>query len=80
LNFKKAIYRFILFILLLPSILEAQVVVNFSPAIYGQTLDGLVYAQIMNSSGVELRVVETIKISEASGINVSTIKTAQFVL
>jgi len=60
--------------------MQGQIVVNFSPAIYGQSLEGLVYAQIMNSSGLELKVVETIKIREVSGINVATIKTAPFIL
>jgi hypothetical protein len=60
--------------------MRGQIVVNFSPAIYGQSLDGLVYAQIINSSGSALQVVETITIREISGGNVSTIKTAPFQL
>jgi len=70
----------LLVVSVVPSILHAQIVVNFSPSIYGQTLDGLVYAQIMNTTGTDLKIEETIVINEVSGINVATIKTTPFVL
>ena len=59
---------------------EGQIAVNFSPAIYGQTLDGLVYAQIMNSSGLQLKAKLTIKIREINGAEVAAIKTTTFTL
>src|ERR1700730_13317696 len=65
---------------MLPATANGQITVNFFPAIYGQSLDGLVYAQIINSSRMDLKVVETITIREMSGINVSTVKTAPFIL
>jgi hypothetical protein len=79
-NLKKAIQIFILFFSLTPSLVHGQLVVNFFPGLYGQSLDGLIYAQILNSTGSELRIVETIKINELSGTNVANIKTAPFVL
>jgi hypothetical protein len=66
--------------MMFPFVLGAQVSVNFSPAIYGQNMEGLLYAQITNSSGVELKASVTIKISEISGPVVATIRTPSFVL
>jgi hypothetical protein len=62
------------------SIARGQIIVTFSPTIYGQSLDGLVYAQIINTSGMGLRVIETISIRDVSGGNVVSIKTAPFIL
>ncbi|WP_315820229.1 hypothetical protein [Paraflavitalea speifideaquila] len=46
---------------------SGQVVVTFNPAIYGQTMDGLALAQVMNSSGGELRGFITIRVRENGG-------------
>ena len=59
---------------------EAQISVNFSPVIYGQTLDGLVYAQIVNSYQGDLKAKLTIKVREMRGADVLTIKTPSFII
>ena len=59
---------------------RAQIVVNFSPAIYGQSLDGLAYAQIINSSPGSLRAKLTIRVRQGRGMNVVTVITSPFQL
>jgi len=76
----RQIYFLAFFICCLASTAKAQIVVNFSPLIYGQTLDGLVYAQITNSIGLDEEVVETITVRDGSGVTVTMIKTAPFLL
>lgn len=59
---------------------SAQVAVTFSPVIYGQTVDGLAYAQILNSHSTDLRAKLTIRVREMRGLNVVTIKTLAFTI
>lgn len=79
-KYKKIKYFLVLSCFLLSLIGNGQVIVNFSPLVYGQTLDGLVYAQLVNSSGTDLKIVETITITELSGVKVVTVTTAPFIL
>lgn len=58
---------------------RAQVAVNFSPAIYGQSLDGLAYAQIISSSPTDLRAKVTIRVRQGR-MTVVTVKTGTFML
>lgn len=60
--------------------LTAQVTVQFMPVVYGQTLEGLAYAQIINSSGSDLMGSLTIRVREQKGGQVVTIKTAAFIV
>lgn len=70
----------IVFLFVLSSfIVQAQVAVNFSPAIYGQSLDGLAYAQIMNSSPGMLRAKLTIRVRQGN-VHVLTVITPVFML
>jgi hypothetical protein len=59
---------------------QSQVAVNFIPAVYGQSLDGLAYAQIVNSSAGTLTAKVTIRVRQGRGTNVVTIVTAPFQL
>jgi len=56
---------------------RAQVAVSFSPPIYGQSIEGLAYAQIVNSSPGNLRAKLTIRVRRG-GTNVVTIVTPAF--
>lgn len=79
-------YRTIVASILLNSLLgmaccvQAQVVVNFTPAVYGQTLDGLVYAQLINSFSVDLKARLTIKVRDTRGTAVVSVQTSSFIL
>ena len=79
-------YRTILASFLFSSLLciaccvRAQVVVNFTPAIYGQTIDGLIYAQLVNSFSVDLKARLTIKVRDIKGASVVSIQTPHFIL
>jgi len=78
---RRLLYHFLTVILILfSSGLRAQINFNFSPAIYGQTLDGLVYVQIINSSGFDLKGFVTVKVREISGQDVVAVKTAIFLI
>jgi len=68
------------FFILFFSGLKAQISFNFSPAIYGQTIDGLVYVQIINSSDLDLKGFVTIKVHEISGQDVVSIRTTSFLI
>ncbi len=58
-------YHFItVFFILTFSELKAQIDFNFSPTIYGQTLEGLQYTQIINSSGFDLKGFVTVKVRQ----------------
>lgn len=67
------------FMLLLPFILNAQIAVNFNPVIYGQSVEGLAYAKIVNSSNGNLIAKVTVKV-RAKGLNVVTIIMPSFQL
>lgn len=57
---------------------KAQVSVSFSPAMYGQNLEGLAFAQIVNSIQFDIEVAITIKVNEVGGADVLTIRTQPF--
>jgi hypothetical protein len=76
-NSKKAILLFILSSLLC-YFSQAQISVNFSPAVYGQTLEGLVYARIINAYPGGLMARVTIRVRENRSGNVVTVKTSSF--
>lgn len=65
--------------LLLATGTKGQVVVNFSPVVYGQSLDGLAYALIMNSTPGNLLAKVTIRVRQGS-MNVVTVIMAPFQL
>lgn len=60
------------------AVINAQVSVNFSPVVYGQSLDGLAYAQLISTYADNLTAVLTIKIRTSSGDDVVTVKTPVF--
>ena len=66
--------------LLMCFVLRAQVTVNFSPAVYGQTLEGLAYAQIINNYSVPLVANVSINVRGSNGGNVVSIKIPSFPL
>jgi hypothetical protein len=68
------------FFILAFSELKGQINFNFSPVIYGQTIDGLAYVQIINTSGMDLRGFVTVKVREISGQDVVSIRTTNFLL
>lgn len=51
---------------------KAQIVINFNAAIYGQNLEGLSFAQIINSSNETVTVKITIRVRESTAGNVLT--------
>lgn len=57
---------------------QAQITVNFSPAVYGQTLEGLVYARIMNAYSGALIARVTIRVRENKNGNILIIKIPSF--
>jgi len=73
------IAAYLLFMCLLASspVVRAQVTVTFSPVIYGQSIDGLAYAQVINSSQANLRAKLTIRVRQG-GAGVVTIVTPSF--
>jgi hypothetical protein len=56
----------------------AQISFGFSPAMYGQNLEGLAFAQIINTIQVNIEIAVTIKVSEVSGADVLSIRTQPF--
>lgn len=62
------------------TLLKAQVVIDFAPAIYGQTLDGLVYARIINSFNNNLKAKLNIRVRELKAGTVVTIQTPVFLI
>lgn len=56
---------FFFLVLLLPTIaMKAQVVINFNAVVYGQSLEGLGFVQLINSSTEDITVTVTIKVRE----------------
>jgi hypothetical protein len=79
-HYKKIFQTLLCFVMLMAAGgARAQVVVNFSPVVYGQALDGLAYAQIINSSSSNLIAKVTIRVRQGR-MNVVTIITAPFTL
>ena len=76
---KKILVSLLFFALFFATGAQAQVVVNFSPAVYGQSLDGLAYAQIINSSPGNLLAKVTMRVRQGN-MNVVTVITAPFQL
>ena len=58
-----------IFILAATNMLSAQIVVNFVPAIYGRSIDGLSSVQIISNTNAVLNVNAVIPI-DAAGANV----------
>jgi hypothetical protein len=67
----------LIFVILLPFFMKAQIAVNFNPVIYGQSIEGLAYAQIVNSSLGNLIAKVTVKV-RTKGLNVVTIVMPSF--
>jgi hypothetical protein len=60
---------------------KAQVSIQFMPVIFGQSLDGLMHVQLVNTLPLDLKSTVTIKVREVSkGGAVVTIKTPSFIL
>lgn len=57
-----------------------QVMVNFSPAVNGLTLDGLALATINNTTGNTLTVYVLVSVKTGTGNNVVSVKTSPFQL
>lgn len=51
---------------------HAQVAINFNASIFGQSLEGLSYVQLFNSSGEDVRAKVTIQVKEFTAGNVLT--------
>lgn len=58
--------------LLLGVISQAQVTINFNTAVYGQSLDGLSFVQIINRSNEAVKATVTIRVNEQTAGNVLT--------
>lgn len=65
-------------LLTLTMLLSAQVSVQFSPMMGGQSLQNLALTQITLSSSSSARISLTVKVTEISGVPVVTIKTLPF--
>lgn len=60
---KKSVYT-LLILLLLQLVGYAQVSVSFSPAIYGQTVEGLAFAQINSTLASDIRVALSVEVKQ----------------
>lgn len=58
--------------LLFAGITKAQVTINFNAPVYGQSLDGLAFVQLMNSSNEDVKATVIIRVSEQTAGNVLT--------
>lgn len=76
----KTIVPLLLFCSLFCCFSQAQITVNFSPAVYGQTLEGLVYARIINAYPRDLIAKVTIRVRENKNGNVVTVAIPSFPL
>ncbi|MGV3768138.1 MAG: hypothetical protein ACO1NW_18545 [Chitinophagaceae bacterium] len=60
---------------------QAQVIVNFLPAVYGTSIDGMAYAQIMSTYPGELKARAMVKVKEiGTGQEVVVVRTGVFIL
>lgn len=59
----KATIKIVTFLILSLSV-RAQIAINFTPAIYGQTIEGLSFVQLINQSVLPTRVMVTIKVRQ----------------
>lgn len=59
-------------VFLLAIVTQAQVSINFNAVVYGQSLDGLSFVQLFNSSNEDVKIKVTIKVREAVAGNVLT--------
>jgi hypothetical protein len=80
-SLKKLLYGF-LPVLLAVTVLSAsaQVTVQFVPAVYGQDVQGLAFAQLHSTSSSSMRVAVSIRVKEIGGGDVLRLKTTGFVL
>lgn len=74
----KSIIKIAFFFLISVS-LKAQIAINFTPAIYGQTIEGLSFVQLINSSGLPTRITVTIRVKQNAG-SVLVVKTPVVIL
>lgn len=71
----------VLFLLLMCSTgLRAQVIIQFMPSLHGQTIDGLSYATIQNTSGNRLNGELTIRIKDQQGKSVVSVVVPNFLI
>lgn len=54
--------------------------VNFQPAVYGKSVEGLAFAQVVSSSALDAKVSVRISVKELSGFSVVVVKTAPFII
>lgn len=59
---------------------EAQIGITFQPAVYGKSVQGLSFCQLIHPSMHDAKVEVRIIVKELSGIEVVTIKTAPFII
>lgn len=57
---------------------KAQISIAFNPALFGQSIDGLSFAQIVSPAQTEVQVALAIRVSEIGGTEVVRINTAPF--
>src|SRR5689334_3765650 len=76
----RKIYCFVILILGWNICFSQQVLINFDPAIYGQSLEGLSFAQMVNLYPQDLNGTVTIRVRETHVGNVATIRMPSFQL
>jgi hypothetical protein len=76
----RKIYCFIILILGWNICFSQQVLINFNPAVYGQSLEGLSFAQMVNLYPQDLNGAVTIRVRETHAGNVATIRMPAFLL
>lgn len=78
---KTLIKKNIIFIfVLLSTMAQGQITIGFVPTVHGQTIDGLAYATIVNSSGKELIGTLRIKVRHLKNGMVVTVLTPDFLI
>lgn len=74
----KTTLKIILFLLLSLSV-KSQIAINFTPAIHGQTIEGLSFVQLINQSPLPTRVTVTIRVKQNLG-SIAVVKTPVLIL
>jgi hypothetical protein len=77
--YKKYIILFLTLVLIYAEML-GQVLINFTPAVNGQSLDGIAYALLNNQSTNELNLKLTVKVRNLTSGQVVTIRVPEFTI
>lgn len=75
--YKNLLYCFVALVFFCPFV-QAQISVSFNPAVYGQSIEGLAFAQINNSLSSNLKISVSVEIRGSNRSEVARVKTGAF--